>query len=79
LERNIYYWTFSKKTKNLHSRYTQFDDEYLYFLRLVLKYIEPRKEKKATILYEEKDAVLEIMFIVFGNIKYGYTDNMNQK
>jgi len=37
--------TFPKITAHQHSRYTPFDAEYKQFIRLIVTYIEPRKEK----------------------------------
>ena len=41
------------KNDHLFSRYTVFDSEYNTYMRLLVKYIEPRFEKRSTILFEE--------------------------
>ena len=49
----------------LYSRYTAFDSEYKEFMRKILSNIEPRFEKKGTLLLQECDEVLELIFIVY--------------
>jgi len=49
-----------------HSRYTVFDNEYKNFMRSVLGFIEPRLERKNTLLIQELDEYLELILFVEG-------------
>jgi len=44
-------------------------------MRRLLKYIEPRFERKGTLLFEELDEFLEVIFFVTGAYKVGYSIN----
>ena len=52
-----------------------FDTEYIDFMRLLLKYIEPRFVKRRTIIIEELDEFGEVIFFVTGTFKVGYSIN----
>jgi len=66
---------FPKRTKQKHSRYTSHDIEYQKFMRSILIYLEPRYVESHTILINELDELLEIIFFTKGIHKAGYKLN----
>ena len=51
----------------------------LKFIRNLLKYLEPRMDKQRTILINELDEFLDIIFYTKGMFKVGYKMNMKER
>jgi len=64
-----------KKTKHKYSRYTDHDYEYGNFVRGILKHLEPREVEEDTLLLNELDEILEVIFFTKGIHKAGYRLN----
>ena len=62
-----------------HQFYTWFDPEYSHFMVGILKSLEPRYEKKNTVIINELDAQDELLFYYNGTYCIGYEINRVKK
>jgi hypothetical protein len=80
------YFLFSKNSNDLFQGenyakqyYTWVDQPYREFMLMVLKSLEPRFEKKSTVLKDELDEADEVLFVVKGSVVIGYEVNKVKK
>ena len=74
------YFLLTKDTENAspdeYSKfYTWYDPEYREFMLMTLQKLEPRFERKRTILRDELDEADEILFVNKGSVAIGYEIN----
>jgi len=59
--------------------YTWVDQPYRDFMLTMLTYLEPRFEKKKTIIVDELDEVNELIFVYQGTVAIGYEINKQKR
>mmetsp|Transcript_24293 Transcript_24293/g.37503 ORF Transcript_24293/g.37503 Transcript_24293/m.37503 type:complete len:165 (+) Transcript_24293:1639-2133(+) len=72
-------FAYPKRSGPIHSRYTWDDSSYRGFMMQVLSNLEPRQEKKDTILFSELAEFDEVIFFMKGSFDIGYSINMQAK
>jgi CRP-like cAMP-binding protein len=71
-----------KIMKNVNGRESQMtweDSSYREFMLAILSHLEPRFEKKGTVLFEELQEISEVIFIGKGTIDIGYEINRQRR